>query len=47
MNFKRKIQRAKLSKNPRHCGAPMLYKESYKAWICQKCGKVKGADDED
>lgn len=49
MNFKRKIKRAKLPKIPHHCGTPMLYKDSYKVWICQECGKVKkvkGADDE-
>jgi hypothetical protein len=46
MNLKRKIKRAKLPKTPHHCGTPMLYKDSYKVWICQKCGKVKGADNE-
>lgn len=46
MNFKRKIKRAKLPKIPHHCGTPMLYKDSYKVWICQECGKVKGDKDE-
>lgn len=41
MNFKRKMDRAKMPKIPRHCGRPMLYKESYGVWICQKCGKEK------
>ena len=45
MNLKRKIKRAKLPKTPHHCGKPMLYKDSYKVWVCQKCGKMKGADD--
>lgn len=50
MDFKRKMYRAKMPKVPRHCGMPMLYKESYDCWICEKCGKIKhkpkGADDE-
>ena len=51
MNFKRRINRAQLPKEPHHCGMPMMYKESHGDWICQKCGKIKhkpkGADNED
>lgn len=46
MNFKRKIKRAKLSKTPHHCGTPMLYKESYKEWVCQKCKKRHEEEDD-
>ena len=49
MNLKRKIERSKLPKVPRHCGVPMMYKDGYGDWICQECGKIKhkpkGADD--
>ena len=41
MKFKRKLERAKMTKVPRHCNQPMLYKESYGDWICEKCGKIK------
>ena len=50
MSFKRKILRANKPNVPRHCGKPMMYKEPYGDWICQKCGKIKhkpkGADNE-
>lgn len=51
MNLKRKIEWSKLPKVPRHCGVPMIYKDGYGDWICQKCGKIrhkpKVADNED
>ena len=41
MNYKRKFEQSKAPKVPRHCGKPMLYKESADAWICVHCGKIK------
>ena len=37
------LRKIKRSMKPHYscCGSPMLYKESHKVYICERCGKEK------